>query len=326
VFDPEDLVGRTFLMDEQEDGQRFRARIVKLIEDHETDIEENPTRIKFLCSLNEDQAEEIITYNKMLEYILRDDENPVVWKFRRITSHQGPLKPDHPDYNGSLYNVMVEWENGEITAEPLSIIAADDPVTCAIYAKEHGLLDKPGWKRFKSIAKRQKKFTRIVNQAKLRSYRTAPRYKYGFEIPRNFAHTVRLDERNGNTKWQDAVVLEREQIDEYQTFSDLGHKSVAKIPPGYKKIRVHLVFDVKHDGRHKGDWLLMVNLQTSQSNPFTLVWSAFVESGLSSSLLNSMELRHGPLTLAMPTLKPRHLRRSTLKPVQNLGSLKVTYF
>ena len=36
----------------------------------------------------------------------------------------------------SKYNVQVEWETGEITFEPLSIIAADDPVTCAAYAKD----------------------------------------------------------------------------------------------------------------------------------------------------------------------------------------------
>jgi hypothetical protein len=41
---------------------------------------------------------------------------------------------------------MVEWENGEITAEPLSIIAADDPVSCAIYARDNNLLDVDGWK------------------------------------------------------------------------------------------------------------------------------------------------------------------------------------
>ena len=33
-------------------------------------------------------------------------------------------------------------------------------------------------------------------------------------------------------------------------FKDLGKN--ADIPDGYKRIRVHLVFDVKHDGRHKG--------------------------------------------------------------------------
>ena len=40
---------------------------------------------------------------------------------------------------------MIEWENGEITREPLSIIAADDPVTCAIYAKDNDLLDTATW-------------------------------------------------------------------------------------------------------------------------------------------------------------------------------------
>ena len=30
-----------------------------------------------------------------------------------------------PDWKGSKYNVQVEWETGEITFEPLSIIAAD---------------------------------------------------------------------------------------------------------------------------------------------------------------------------------------------------------
>ena len=96
---------------------------------------------------------------------------------------------------------MIEWENGEVTSEPLSIVAADDPVTCAIYAKENNLLEAPGWKHFKPIAKREKKLLRMVNQAKLRSYNTAPKYKYGFEVPRNYVHALRLDELNKNTRW-----------------------------------------------------------------------------------------------------------------------------
>ena len=56
------------------------------------------------------------------------------FKFRAIIGHQGPLLASDPDWKGSKYNVQVEWETGEITFEPLSIIAADDPVTCAAYA------------------------------------------------------------------------------------------------------------------------------------------------------------------------------------------------
>jgi hypothetical protein len=45
---------------------------------------------------------------------------------------------------------------GEWGDDPRALIA-DDPVSCAIYARENELLDKPGWKSFKHIAKREKK-------------------------------------------------------------------------------------------------------------------------------------------------------------------------
>jgi len=78
-----------------------------------------------------------LTYNEILNYIeQQDDDGTKVWNFRRITAHEGPLKPSDPTYKGSKYNVMIEWENGEITSEPLTIIATDDPVTCPIYANK----------------------------------------------------------------------------------------------------------------------------------------------------------------------------------------------
>ena len=48
---------------------------------------------------------------------------------------------------------MVEWETGKMTEESLSLITADAPVTCAIYAKKHDLLHLDGSKRLKYIAK-----------------------------------------------------------------------------------------------------------------------------------------------------------------------------
>jgi hypothetical protein len=135
----------------------------------------------------------------MLEYITRDEESDVMWKFQRIISHE---------VQGSKITLLIEWDNGEITKEPLSIIAVDDPVTCAIYARENGLLDQPGWKRFKHIAKNEKKFTCMVNQANLKSFHTAPKYKYGYEIPRTYEQAKRIDEEIGSTLWGDATILE----------------------------------------------------------------------------------------------------------------------
>jgi Reverse transcriptase (RNA-dependent DNA polymerase) len=101
------------------------------------------------------------------------------------------------------------------------------------------------------IGKNEKKFTCMVNQARLKSFNTAPRYKYGYEIPRTYEQAKRLDQKNGNTLWGGATALELGQIDEYATFINKGHHTKVNPPNWFKKIRVHLVFDVKHDGRHK---------------------------------------------------------------------------
>ena len=89
----------------------------------------------------------------------------------------------------------------------------------------------------------------MANQAKLHSFHTSPKYKYGFEVPRDYEHALWLDQRNGNQNWQTAIALEMTQLDEYNTFKDQGKGGTA--PAGYKKIRVHLVFNIKHDGHHK---------------------------------------------------------------------------
>jgi hypothetical protein len=55
--------------------------------------------------------------------------------------------------------------------------------------------------------------------------------------------------KNENTKWQEAEALEMKQLAEYDTFDDLGKG--CRLSEGYKRINVHFVYDVKHDGCHK---------------------------------------------------------------------------
>ena len=59
-----------------------------------------------------------------------------LYKFRVIIGHKGPLQVTDPNWKGSKYNVQIGWETGEITFELLSVIASDDPITCAAYAIE----------------------------------------------------------------------------------------------------------------------------------------------------------------------------------------------
>jgi hypothetical protein len=103
---------------------------------------------KFKCLIvSEDEFEEIPSYNKEMQYIEKNnDDGETIWKDKRISGHEGPLNKNHSSWRGDQYNDKVEWENGEVSYEPLHMIAADDPVMCGVYAKDHGLLDIDGLK------------------------------------------------------------------------------------------------------------------------------------------------------------------------------------
>jgi hypothetical protein len=69
-------------MDTQEDGQRFRASIVECISNHESNICRSDDHVNFWISVNEDEYEEIITYNELMDFIEKNEENDaIVWQF-----------------------------------------------------------------------------------------------------------------------------------------------------------------------------------------------------------------------------------------------------
>ena len=80
-----------------------------------------------------------MSYNEILRLTETENEKETLWKYKKIQAHEGPLTKNDKSYNGSSYNVMIEWENGEVTCEPLSVIAVDDPVACTQYAMENDL-------------------------------------------------------------------------------------------------------------------------------------------------------------------------------------------
>jgi hypothetical protein len=261
-FSPDELVGLTFIRD-MDDGRKFRATVARKILD--TDAA-NHQKIKFLVEMSNGELDEIIAYNELSNIIEDQHEKELhepesaTWSFKAINAHEGPLKTTDRRYKGSSYNVLVHWEDGSETFEPLSVIAKEDPLTCALYAKDHDLLDTPGWKSLKRIATREVKFARMVKQAKLYQERNGPTYKFGILVPKNKRDALEIDKANGNTRWKQSMDDEIGQIDEYDTFHDMGK---GRPPPrDHKKIRVHFVYDVKHDLRLKSRLVAEGNLTT----------------------------------------------------------------
>ena len=253
-IDIPNLLGRSFLLPPEDNGERHMAKVID-IDDHGQTLED----IKFKLKINKDQAEEIMSFNQLMDYIQKgtdaEGDPDSLFKFRDIVAHQGPLESTDPNHKGSKYNVMVEWESGEVTYEPLTLISKDDPITCAVYAKKHDLLDTTGWKHLKRYAKTSKRLIRAVKQSRIRQVRASVRYQHGFQVPKDYNDAMRLDKENGNTHWQDAMDLELTQIHEYKVFKDTGkakfHNGKVVTPDGFQKIRVHFVYAVKHDGRFK---------------------------------------------------------------------------
>jgi len=134
---PDKMLDRTFLMPPEDDSTRYRAKIIALINNHlaENNFEKQPERIKFKCLVN-DQYEEIIACNDIVDCIEADDTWDGVWKFRRILDHKY-AKPSDKNYMQCSVNVLIEWESGETSWQPLhrkdkAGIYDSDPVTVAI--------------------------------------------------------------------------------------------------------------------------------------------------------------------------------------------------
>ena len=76
-------------------------------------------------------------------------------------------------------------------------------------------------------------------------------------MPRNYMEVMQFDTENKNSKWYDAIKLEKESMLEYKVFKKWDkaildkHKKVMNSTKGYHRIKVHLVFAVKFDGIHK---------------------------------------------------------------------------
>ena len=156
-----------------------------MVEDIEQADGERAQNLSFVLGIGNGKLEGIISYNQLVDHLeaAANADNEIsedLFKFRAPIGHQGPLKPTDPNWKGCKYNVLVDWETGEKTYEPLSVLAADDPVTCTMYDKENDLLHIDGWKRFRNLVKRNMTLMRAVMQSRIRQVRRAKNYMFGY--------------------------------------------------------------------------------------------------------------------------------------------------
>ena len=249
---PEELLGRTTLLPIEEDGTRSRAKILEIVEEYEGQLEREPDRVKFRAKIGDTNFEKLIEYNMMCDLIEEQVKDECGnWAFLEIVGH---VEPKH---NKEKPKLLVKWESGEITMEPVFKFTKTSTYKWVVaeYCRGKDFLDEwdalwPSLK-LKRCSRRMKNIIRHVNAAKRTSYKNAPIYMFGHQVPRNHEQAMELDRANGNDHWAVAEDKELKQLMEYETFIDKGKNPNRQDLAGYKKINLHLVYAVKHDGRYK---------------------------------------------------------------------------
>ena len=95
LFKPDKIINWTYLMEPDEHGKCFRAKVIKQIVNHEEGHGINdPEVAPFLVRIEGDDADEIVSYNQIVERINQEiewtnDPDNEIWTFQDIVAHEG---------------------------------------------------------------------------------------------------------------------------------------------------------------------------------------------------------------------------------------------
>ena len=133
IINFDDLLGRTFLLPMDENGERKRATISEHVKDLCQQQVSREDQLRFKLKIDGDQLDDLISYNQLMEYLEdKIDTGPLedgLYRFKCIKDHKGPYTPSDPEYNGSSYNLLIEWEPGEhvleMSSAPTTLVERD---------------------------------------------------------------------------------------------------------------------------------------------------------------------------------------------------------
>ena len=252
-FDPASWIGREFLTPISADGTRTRGTITECMDNFTEALTKDLGQLRFKAKIGEDDIEKLVEYSDMCEFIEDSGKNEDgTWNFNKILEHRTKRGKGRSKKN-KTYEVLVEWVSGERSWEPIKTIYHADKHYLAEYAEDNNLIDEWDSKtiKIKQAVKVNRKTFAMIADSKLRANVGGPVFMYGEQVPRNHKEAMELDKKNKNHRWAEAEALEINQLKEYETFQDIGPKGSTPRPAGHKRISLHIIYAVKHDGRYK---------------------------------------------------------------------------
>ena len=146
-----------------------------------------------------------------------------------------------------------------------------------------------------------KKRDRIISLVKkLQTRYLKKTHKFGIEMPKTVKEASKLDAKNGDTKWMDAISKEMTNV--RVAFDILKDRD--RPPIGHKHINCHLIFDVKMEDFRRKDRLVAGGHMTETPKCMTyssVVGREKVRIALTIAALNDLQVKVGNVMNAYVT-------------------------
>lgn len=150
-----------------------------------------------------------------------------------VISHNGTKRPI---ITTAGWELLVGFKDGSASWVPLKQLKDTAPVDVAEYALSSKIDSEPAFNWWVKDVLRKR--DRIISKVKTRYWKRT--HKYGIELPHSVEEALRIDERTGTTFWRDAIEKEMKNAGLAFDFPEDGF-----IPPGWKEIKCHMIFDIK---------------------------------------------------------------------------------
>jgi hypothetical protein len=199
-----------------------------------------------------DGSTEVVAANLIAENLFSqvDEEGRSFQIMREITDHRktdqavsiedGFTTNKHgvqrPKITTLGWELEVEWKDGSSSWIPLKDLKESNPLEVAEYACTSQIEKEPAFKWW--VRHTLRKRDRIIKKVKSRYWTRS--HKYGIELPHSVEEAMAIDKRTGTTFWRDAIEKEMKNV-----LMAFEYPEDGKPPVGYKKIRCHMIFDIK---------------------------------------------------------------------------------
>ena len=104
IINLDDLLGRTFLLPMDENGERKRATISEHVKDLCQQEVSRKDQLRFKLKIDGDQLDDLISYNQLIEYLEDKTDTGQLedgfYRFKCIKDHKGPYKTSEVDWHG----------------------------------------------------------------------------------------------------------------------------------------------------------------------------------------------------------------------------------